>query len=94
MAGLDGIQYKMDPGTPLDQNIYGLAPEEAARVQTVPGSLDASLRALEEDYDFLLKGQVFTEDVINVWIQHKRENEIDPIRLRPHPYEFYLYYDI
>lgn len=94
MAGLDGIQNKLNPGTPLDKNIYELSPEDAAKVQTVPGSLDASLRALEEDYDFLLKGQVFTEDVIKVWIQYKRENEIDPIRLRPHPYEFYLYYDI
>ncbi len=94
MAGLDGIENKLDPGAPLDKNIYELAPDEAAKVQTVPGSLDASLDALEKDHDFLLKGDVFTKDVIDVWLRYKRENEIDPIRLRPHPYEFYLYYDI
>jgi glutamine synthetase len=94
MAGLDGIENKLEPGAPLDKNIYELALDEAAKVQTVPGSLDASLDALEEDHDFLLKGDVFTKDVIDVWLQYKRENEIDPIRLRPHPYEFYLYYDI
>ncbi len=94
MAGLDGIENKLDPGAPLDKNIYELAPDEAAKVQTVPGSLDASLDALEKDYDFLLKGDVFTKDVIDVWLQYKRENEINPIRIRPHPYEFYLYYDI
>ena len=94
MAGLDGIQNKLDPGNPLDKNIYELAPDEAAKVPTVPGSLDASLAALEKDCSFLLKDGIFTQDVIDVWIDYKRENEIDPIRLRPHPYEFHLYFDV
>ena len=94
MAGLDGIQNKIDPGDPLDKNTYELSPEEAANLKTVPGSLEESLRALEEDHDFLLKGGVFTPDVIDVWQEFKREVEIDPVRLRPHPWEFYLYFDV
>jgi glutamine synthetase len=94
MAGLDGIENKIDPGDPLDKNIYDLAPEELAGVPSVPGSLDEAINALEEDHEYLLKGDVFTQDVIDTWISYKRENEIDAIRLRPHPYEFYLYYDI
>lgn len=94
MAGLDGIQNKTDPGEPLDKNTYELSPEDAARVKTVPGSLEDALQALEEDYEYLLKGDVFTEDVIRVWLEYKRESEIDAIRLRPHPYEFHLYFDI
>jgi glutamine synthetase len=94
MAGLDGIQNRLDPGEPLDKNIYDLPPEEARKVRQVPGSLDESLRALEEDHEFLTKGDVFTKDVIDTWIAYKRAREIDPIRLRPHPWEFHLYFDI
>ncbi len=94
MAGLDGIENKIDPGDPVDKNVYDLPPEEAAKVQSTPGSLDEALDALEADHAFMLKGDVFTQDVIDVWLSYKRENEIDPIRLRPHPYEFSLYYDI
>jgi len=93
MAGLDGIENQIDPGAPLDKNTYELSPREAARLKTVPGSLDESLRALEQDHDFLLKGDVFTQDVLDVWLEYKREAEIDPVRLRPHPWEFYLYFD-
>ncbi len=94
MAGLDGIQNKIDPGEPLEEDIYELSPEEAAKVPTVTGSLSESIAALEKDYEFLLKGGVFTQDVIDVWIEYKNSKEVDPIRLRPHPYEFYLYFDI
>jgi glutamine synthetase len=93
MAGLDGIQNKIDPGQPLDKDIYHLAPEEAKDVPKAPGSLDAALDALEKDHAFLLKGDVFTPEVITTWIDYKRENEVDAIRLRPHPYEFALYFD-
>ncbi len=93
MAGLDGIENQIDPGPPLDKNTYELSPREAARLKTVPGSLEESLRALEADHDFLLKGGVFTQDVLDVWLEYKREHEIDPVRLRPHPWEFYLYFD-
>jgi glutamine synthetase len=94
MAGIDGIQNKIDPGEPLDKDTYHLTPEEAAKVPTVPGSLEEAINALEKDYEFLLKGDVFTQDVIDVWIEYKRTREIDSIRIRPHPYEFYLYFDI
>ncbi|MCX7927612.1 MAG: type I glutamate--ammonia ligase [Candidatus Omnitrophica bacterium] len=94
MAGIDGIQNKIDPGEPLDKNIYELTPEEARNVPTVPASLEEALEALESDHDYLLKGDVFTADVIDVWLKYKREKEIDAVRLRPHPYEFYLYFDI
>ena len=93
MAGLDGIENQIDPGDPLDANTYELSPAEQANLRTVPGSLGESIRALEEDHDFLLKGDVFTQDVLDVWIEYKREVEIDPMRTRPHPYEFYLYFD-
>ncbi len=93
MAGLDGIENGIDPGDPLDKNTYELSPEEEANLQTVPGSLEEALDALEEDHDFLLKGGVFTQDVLDVWIEFKRE-QIDAIRQRPHPYEFYLYFDV
>ena len=90
MAGLDGIQNRLDPGRPVDENIYEM---EASRApKQVPGSLDESLGALERDHAFLLKGDVFTKDVIDVWLEYKRQ-EIDKVRLRPHPYEFYLYFD-
>jgi glutamine synthetase len=94
MAGLDGVENRIDPGDPIDKNLYDLPPAEAAAVKSVPGSLEDALAALEADHAFLLKGDVFTQDVLDVWISYKRENEIDPIRLRPHPYEFNLYYDI
>jgi glutamine synthetase len=94
MAGLDGIKKELDPGDPMDKNIYELSPEDAAKVNTVPGSLDASLAALEADHDFLLEGGVFTQDLLDAWIGYKKEREIDPIRLRPHPYEYHLYFDL
>ncbi len=94
MAGLDGIQRKLDPGDPLDKDLYSLSPEELKGVPTVPGSLDGALDALERDYEFLLKGDVFTKDVIDEWISYKRANEVDPLRLRPTPLEIQMYYDI
>ena len=94
MAGLDGVERKLDPGNPLDKDIYSLTPEELVDVPSVPGSLPGALDALENDHDFLLRGDVFTKDVIETWIEYKRENEVDPLRLRPHPYEFTLYYDV
>ncbi len=94
MAGLDGIQNKIDPGDPLDKNLYDLPAEEARLVKKVPWSLEGALQALEEDHEFLLKGDVFTEDVIEHWISYKMEKEVDAVRLRPHPYEFNLYFDI
>lgn len=94
MAGIDGIENKIDPGEPLDKDSYHLTPEEAARIQTVPSSLEEALDALGKDHDYLLKGGVFTPDVIEVWLEYKRSKEVDEVRLRPHPYEFYLYFDI
>lgn len=94
MAGLDGIQNKIHPGEPLDKDIYELGPEELANVPTMPGSLEEALNHLEEDHDYLLKGNVFTKDAIETWIDYKRKKEVDAMRLRPHPYEFFLYYDI
>ena len=94
MAGLDGIQNQIDPGEPLDKNLYDLAPEEMAKVPQTPGSLEESLDALEADHDFLLPGEVFSEDLIEAWINYKREEEVNAIRMRPHPYEFALYYDV
>ena len=94
MAGLDGIQNKIDPGEAMDKNLYDLAPEEASNIPTVPASLDESLDNLENDHQFLLKGGVFSEDLVEAWISYKRENEADEVRIRPHPHEFFLYYDI
>jgi glutamine synthetase len=94
MAGLDGIENKIDPGQPLDKDIYDMSPEELKHVPSLPGSLDASLAALAADHKFLLKGDVFTEETINLWISYKMKNEVDAVRMRPHPYEFQLYYDI
>ncbi|MGH6805032.1 MAG: type I glutamate--ammonia ligase [Methyloceanibacter sp.] len=93
-AGLDGVQNKIDPGEPLDKNIYDLPPEEARAIVQVPGSLEESLRALEKDQAFLKKGGVFTDDLIQMWLEYKWKKEVDPIRLRPHPWEFYLYFDV
>ncbi|MEE9140123.1 MAG: type I glutamate--ammonia ligase [Alphaproteobacteria bacterium] len=94
MAGLDGVQNKISPGDPIDKNLYDLPPEEAAAVKSVPGSLEEVLDALKADHEFLLKGDVFTQDAIDVWLNYKWTNEVDPIRVRPTPYEFHLYYDI
>jgi glutamine synthetase len=93
LAGLDGIQNKIHPGQPLDKDIYHLSPEEAKEVPKAPGSLEAALDALEKDHAFLLKGDVFTSEVIQTWLDYKRQNEVDAIRLRPHPFEFALYFD-
>ena len=94
MAGLDGIENRLDPGEPLDKDIYALSPAELSKVPSVPGSLEGALNALESDHEFLTKGDVFTQDVIETWLEYKRGREIDPVRLRPHPYEFKLYFDI
>jgi glutamine synthetase len=94
MAAIDGIQNKIDPGKPLDVNIYDLEPDEAKHISQTPGSLTESLMALKKDHAFLLKGDIFTSDVIETWIDYKTTAEVDAIRLRPHPYEFMLYYDI
>ena len=94
MAVLDGIENKIDPGDPLDKNIYDLPPEELAMVASAPGSLEEALAALSEDHAFLLKGDVFTKDVIEKWIEYKVTNEVNAVKLRPHPHEFFLYYDI
>ena len=93
MAGLDGIKNKIEPGEPIDKNIYDLPPEEAAAIPQVPGELSEAIAALEADHDYLLDGDVFTADFIQSYIEYKREAELDPIRLRPHPHEFVLYYD-
>ncbi len=94
MAGLDGIENRIDPGDPLDKDIYGLSPEELKDVPKMPGSLEEALGELKRDHEFLLKGDVFTEDVIDTWIEHKIEKELNPVRLRPSPMEFALYFDI
>ena len=93
MAGIDGIVNKIDPGDPLDVDLYALTPEQAAKVEQVPGSLSEVLDALETDNEFLLKGDVFTEEFIGGWLDYKRTREVDELRLRPHPYEFLMYYD-
>jgi glutamine synthetase len=94
MAGLDGIENKIDPGDPLDKDIYELGPEELASVPSMPASLEDALDHLEADNEFLLKGDVFTQDALDTWISYKRTKEVDALRLRPHPYEFFLYFDI
>ena len=93
MAGIDGIKNKIDPGEPLDKDIYDLSPEEMKNVPTTPGALNEALDALRKDNEFLLRGDVFTSDVIDTWIWYKTEHEVDALRLRPHPYEFCLYFD-
>jgi glutamine synthetase len=94
LAGLDGIENKIDPGRPLDKDIYGLGPQELKQIPSLPGSLENALKALEDDHDFLLKGDVFSEDYVMHWVEYKREREVNAIRLRPHPHEFALYFDI
>ena len=93
MAGLDGVQNRIDPGEPMDKDLYGLPPEQAKLIKQVPGSLAEVLEALEADHEFLLRGDVFTMDMLETYVAYKRENEVDPIRMRPHPHEFTLYYD-
>jgi len=93
MAGLDGVKNKIDPGQPTDINIYTAPADILAKIPSTPASLDEALNALEKDHAFLLEGSVFTKDVIDTYISYKREKEIDPINLRPHPHEFNLYYD-
>jgi glutamine synthetase len=94
MAGLDGVQNRIDPGEPLDKDIYDLSPEELHNVPTLPGSLERALEALEQDHDFLLKGDVFTNTMVDRWISYKRLKEVDPVRMRPHPLEFQMYFDV
>ena len=94
MAGLDGVKNKIEPPDPIDKDLYDLPPEEAAQVKQVPGSLEEVLDALEADHTFLLDGGVFTQDVIDTWLEYKRTRELDQVRLRPHPWEFWLYYDV
>ena len=93
LAGLDGIRRGLDPGDPLDADIYELDAETLGRIGTVPSSLEASLDALEADHDFLCEGDVFTDGLIEAYIRYKRESEVDAIRMRPHPWEFALYHD-
>jgi glutamine synthetase len=93
MAAIDGIQNRIDPGEPLDRDIYEMTPEELAGYRKTPGSLEEALQALEADHAFLTKGGVFTSDLIETWTAWKREKELTELALRPHPYEFYLYYD-
>ena len=94
MAGLDGIENKIDPGEPLDKDIYALSPQEAEGIPVMPASLEEALLELEADHEFLLRGSVFTEDALETWISYKREKEVDPVRMRPHPHEFELYFDL
>jgi glutamine synthetase len=92
-AGIDGIKNQIDPGAPLDVDIYDLSPEELSKIPSTPGSLEGALEALEKDHSFLTESGVFTQDFIETWISYKLDNEVNPMRLRPHPYEFALYYD-
>jgi glutamine synthetase len=94
MAGLDGVQNRLDPGEPVDKDLYDLPIEEARAIKQVPGSLSDVLDSLEAGHEFLLKGDVFTPDLLEAYIAYKRETELDPVRMRPHPYEFTLYFDI
>ena len=94
MAGLDGIKNKMDPGLPIDKDLYELPPDEASNIPQAPTSLTTVIDNLEKDHEYLTEGGVFTSDLIETWISFKRENEIMPIQIRPHPYEFSLYYDV
>jgi glutamine synthetase len=94
MAGLDGIQNKIEPHEPVDKDLYELPPEEAAAIPQLPTSLEAALAALEADHEFLTKGGVFTPDLIENWIAMKRENEIAPMAQRPHPFEYELYFSV
>jgi len=92
MAGLDGVQNRIEPPTPVDKDLYDLPPEELAEIPTVCGSLREALKAVEADHEFLLAGNVFTSDLLAAYVEHKRD-EVDEVRLRPHPWEFALYLD-
>src|SRR4029079_7933125 len=94
MAAIDGIQNRIDPGAPLDKDMYDLVPEELARYKQPPTSLDAALQALRDDHEFLLRGDVFTEDVIDTWVWYKTEYEVEALRQRPHPFDLPMCYDI
>lgn len=94
LAGLDGVKKKIDPGEAVTENIYQMSAEKAAKIKKLPGSLDEAIAELEQDHEYLLAGNVFTKDVIETWIDHKKHKEIDQIRLRPHPWEFHLYHDV
>jgi glutamine synthetase len=94
MAGIDGIQNKIEPPKPVDKDLYELEEDEAKAIPQVPGSLDAVLNNLEKDNEFLTRGGVFTKDLVETWIEFKRKQEVDYVRLRPHPAEFELYYDL
>ena len=94
MAGIDGIKREIHPGDSLDKDIYNLNKEDLGNIKSVPGSLGESLDALEKDHEFLLEGDVFTDDMIERWMEYKKTKELDPVRLRPHPWEYYLYYDV
>jgi glutamine synthetase len=93
MAGLDGIENGYLPGDPLEEDLFELSEEEVSKFPQVPSSLEEALQSLEDDHDFLLKGDVFTKDVIESWLEFKKENDVVPVQLRPHPYEFYLSFD-
>ena len=93
MAGIDGVINQIDPGQSLDRDIYSMSAEESAGIQQVPGSLEEALNALKNDHEFLLRGDVFTKDLVDTWIAYKTEREVDALRLRPHPYEYALYLD-
>jgi glutamine synthetase len=93
-AGIDGIKNEIDPGESLDVDIYDLSPQELSKIPSTPGSLEQALECLEKDHGFLTDTGVFTEDFIENWIEYKLDNEVNPMRLRPHPYEFALYYDV
>jgi glutamine synthetase len=94
MAGLDGIKNRIEPHAPVDKDLYELPPEEAKAIPQVPGSLEGVLNNLEKDHEYLMQGNVFTEDLIETWIDYKREKELKPMAQRPHPYEFELYYGV
>ena len=94
LAGLDGIQNQIEPPPPLEKDLFDLPAEELANIPHTPGSLEEAMDALEADHDFLSAGGVFTDDLLETWIEYKRLEEADAVRLRPHPYEFALYYDI
>ena len=94
MAGLDGIKNRIEPADPIDKDLYELPPEEHDQIPQLPATLDDALIALENDHDWLTEGDVFSEDLISTWVAYKREKEIVPLRARPHPYEYALYYDL
>ena len=94
MAAIDGMKNKIHPGEPIDKNLYELSLTEMEKITSAPASLEEALDALEQDHEFLLEGGVFTPDVVHYWIKYKRENEVDALRQRPHPFEFCMYYDI